>query len=203
LVLGFVTAVNASCRGLVAAGAALFPSYYLVSGSETPLAPPGAREASLAKLPQIYEEEKVRASSCVHIGYPDFAGWASQMVERAHTCRLWELEDGASALVEEHPAADRVLYLGGTDRIAGLLRGAQDRKRAFFLFTMDEAIRREAVGLGLTQQNGFLAALVANPILLTRALGTTDAWTGDSGRTAESKDLGLLRRWLVHGGDRM
>lgn len=127
MMLGFVTAVNASRRALVTLGAGEIPTYYCrLKG--TPTAP--LPEVAQPSIRFVYSEDE----------------WESQFVARpGGTERL--TGDGWSALIERAGTTDRILHLDGR-RDAAIAQLAS-RGRELFLF----ATARPA-GLDVTE--GFL-----------------------------------------------
>lgn len=192
--LGFVTADNATGRGLRRRGALAVPAWYLV-GTVSP-------QASVADLPRA---RPLRASTrwrararaglpalrdAATFHYPDDQAWRSQMVERPHAVRSLGIGRAGRAIVER---------VGDTDRLQWLDVGAEERARAigslavhaceqgqkFFMYSS----RPQDVGiarlLGLEVREGYMMALATSE----RHAHTVRSW-------------GALA-WHLQSGDRL
>jgi hypothetical protein len=213
LLLAYVTERNASFRRLSAAGAALFPTYYCVSGASTP--PPQARlgishvEDVPAARESIYTLLEESRQGYTHFDY-SLAEWTSQFVDRPADTEIVTLEGAAWCVLERAGDTDRVLVLVMNDGVslgdclATLVRRSIDRGRNLFLFCTEPAWHAECTRLGLTIIPGYLTALGAGDPLPPRG----PAVAGSVPETDLVPPAGPSLpeppgRWSIQSGDRM
>jgi len=193
-VLGFVTADNATGRGLRRLGATVVPSAYIASHG-------AARVPGIALLrlygATVTDGWPARAgarsrSTPVEGGfhYPDVSGWRSQMVDRAHPVQSLRVGTTCRALIECVGDTDRLQWLDGDPRervaaIRAIAAHAQRRKRHFFMYSTRPGDAEAARRLGLVARPGYMMALA----LETRHEPTVRGWAA--------------LPWHVQSGDRM
>jgi hypothetical protein len=215
LLLAFVTRDNPSCRRLLAAGGAGFPSAYLASTDETPLPPPALDPRPVADpetvARELFEARKQEQAGFSHFDYPAVEIWASQFLNRPGVIEMLSFGGQAWAIVERAPSTDRV-HLIAVDRssglthslcLAALLRGALDRGRRLFLFTTLPALAEVGRGLGLAAKPGLLTALIASTPPLREALGAPAEEPEGSADLSRGGSGWYLGEWDLQGGDRM
>jgi GNAT superfamily N-acetyltransferase len=192
--LGFVTADNATGRGLARLGAAAIPSAYLVSRDRA-----GPAGGGLLKLrdAKVTDDWPVRAAAraraagapaCFH--YPETNAWASQLLDRPHGVECLRVGASCRAVIEPVGDTDRLQWLDGDERertaaVRALAARAQARRRKFFMYSTCPHEAAAARRLGLAARCGYLMALA---VQAGRA-GTVRDWPGMS--------------WRVQSGDRM
>lgn len=193
LLLAYVTAANASFRRLEAAGAALVPTHYCVSGPETPVPRGELRVSPVADLAATCEKihhmlaESRSGRAHFHYTIPE---WTSQFVDRPTATEVLAVGDAAWCVVEKAGDTDRLLALvmreGAplAECLGSLLRRAQERGRKLFHFCTSAEWHDESVRLGLTIIPGYLTIL-----------GTGDG-SGPAG-------MAPAAGWSIQSGDRM
>jgi hypothetical protein len=214
LLLAFVTHDNPSCRQLQRAGAALFPTSYLIADPET-----APKENSAEELLADTDGEQLKADvqywaaerkgQC-SFKYSSFEAWSGQFVVRP-----WEtivIRDGAGsfAILEKHAETDRINALWGAskEREHALLNSLRTRAsiegRKLFSFSMDAkfaAFWREA---GLAEKPGSLTAIIADARQVGDALRVaTSEMSIDNQLLADRSCPLYLGSWSLQSGDRM
>ena len=192
--LGFVTADNATGRGLRRLGATAVPSAYIASHGVS--RPPGTvtlrlRRAKAADGWPAHANARL-SSPPLQAGfhYPDVSAWRSQMVDRPHPVQSLRVGTTCRALIECVGDTDRLQWLDGDQReraaaIRAIAAHAHRRKRHFFMYSTrpeDAAVARR---LGLVARPGYMMALAPE----TRHEPTVRAWATMS--------------WHVQSGDRI
>ncbi len=192
--LGFVTAENATGRGLARLGAAAIPSAYLVSRPRAALAQAGVLQLRDAKPTDDWPvQAAARAGAAPVPGgfhYPDAGAWRSQMVDRPHGVQALRVGAGCRAVIERVGDTDRLQWLDGAGRerlpvIRALVARACRGGRKFFMYSTCAHEAAAARRLGLTAHPGYLMALA----LQSGGASTVRDWPGMS--------------WQVQSGDRM
>jgi hypothetical protein len=167
--LGFVTADNATGRGLQRLGAAAIPSAYLVSRDRTPPREAGSLQVRDA---EVADDWPVRAAArlcaeAAHAGfhYPDANAWRSQMVDRPHGVQSLRIGASCRAVIETVGDTDRLQWLDGDPRerlaaIRAIAARARCRRRKFFMYsTCPQEAAAAARRLGLAAHPGYMMAL--------------------------------------------
>lgn len=192
--LGFVTADNATGRGLRRLGAEAIPSTYIVSRDRAPSPGAGALRLRDAK---VSDDWPARAGARGHqatptagFHYPDAAAWRSQMVDRPHGVEPVRIGATCRALIESVGDTDRLQWLDGDARerlaaIRALAVRARCRKRQFFMYSTCPHEAAAARRLGLAAHPGYLMALALQGGHRSNVRG----WAGFP--------------WRVQSGDRM
>jgi GNAT superfamily N-acetyltransferase len=193
-VLGFVTADNATGRGLQRVGAAAIPSAYLVSRERAAGARPGVlrvRDAPVADdWPERAAGRLCAATASAAFHYPDASAWRAQIVDRPHGVQTLRVGASCRAVIEGVGDTDRLQWLDGDARerlpaIRTLVERARCRKRKFFMYSTSPHEVAAARRLGLAAHPGYMMVL---PLPASRTLSARD-WAGMS--------------WRVQSGDRM
>jgi hypothetical protein len=191
-VLGFVTADNATGRGLRRLGATAVPSAYIASPGVARV--PGSMTLRLcsANGADGWHAGARLSSPPLQAGfhYPDVSAWRSQMVHRPHPVQSLRVGSTCRALIEGVGDTDRLQWLDGDPRervaaIRAIAGYAQRRKRHFFMYSTcpdDAAVARR---LGLVATPGYMMALAPE----VRHEPTVRGWAAMS--------------WHVQSGDRM
>ena len=192
--LGFVTADNATGRGLRRLGATAVPSVYIASHGVS--RPPGTATLRLCSA-NVADGWPERASARLRsppleagFHYPDVSDWRAQMVDRPHPVQSLRVGTTCRALIECVGDIDRLQWLDGDPRehvaaIRAIAAHAQRGKRHFFMYStrpVDAAVARR---LGLSATPGYMMALAPE----TRHQPTVRGWAAMS--------------WHVQSGDRM
>jgi hypothetical protein len=192
--LGFVTADNATGRGLQRLGAAAIPSAYIVSRDRAPL--PGAgilqlRDAKVADDWPERAEARLRAAAApAGFHYPDASAWRSQMVDRPHGVQTLRIGATCRAVIEGVGDTDRLQWLDGDTRerlaaIRAVVALARCRRRKFFMYSTCPHEAAAARRLGLAAHPGYMMALALQ-----------------SGHASPVRDWASMP-WRVQSGDRM
>ena len=191
--LGFVTADNATGRGLQRLGAAAIPSAYLVSRDGAPLPEAGIlqlRDAKVADGWPVRAAARRRAEAAwAGFQYPDAGAWRSQMVDRPHGVQPVRVGSTCRALIESVGDTDRLQWLDGDPRerlaaIRAIAVRARRRGRKFFMYSTCRHEAAAARRLGLATHPGYMMALA-----LQRGHPGVSDWPEMS--------------WVVQSGDRM
>lgn len=192
--LGFVTADNATGRGLVRLGATAIASAYLVSRDRAPF-PAAAtlqlRDAKAAADWPVRAEARLGAPAApAGFYYPDAVAWRSQIVARPHHVESVRIGATCRAVIETVGDTDRLQWLDGDARervaaVRAIATRAQCRGRRFFMYSTCPHEAAAARRLGLAMHRGYMLALA----LRSRHASTVRDWGGMS--------------WRVQSGDRM
>jgi hypothetical protein len=192
--LGFVTADNATGRGLRRLGAAAIPSTYLVSRDHAPLREAGSLQLRDAK---VADDWPVRAAARLRteapqagFQYSDASAWRSQMVDRPHGVQPLRVGSTCRALIESVGDTDRLQWLDGDPRerpaaIRAIVARAKRRGRKFFMYSTCRHEAAAARRLGLAAHPGYMMVLA----LQAGHPSIVRDWPGMS--------------WVVQSGDRM
>jgi GNAT superfamily N-acetyltransferase len=192
--LGFVTADNATGRGLRRLGAAAIPSAYIVSREH-----PRVTEAGFLQLraTRVADDWPARAAARARppaapagFHYPDASAWRSQMVARPHGVQCLRIGATCRAVIEGVGDTDRLQWLDGDARerlaaIRAIVARARCRRRKFFMYSTCPYEATAARRLGLAAHPGYMMVLA---LAAGHACGARD-WAGMS--------------WQVQSGDRM
>jgi len=192
--LGFVTADNATGRGLLRLGATAVPSAYITS--EGGLNVSRTRVLRLCAAPALDSwPERARARLRGLPGeagfhYPDASAWRSQMLERPHSVQALCVGRSGRALVEQVGDTDRLQWLDATPRerltaIRTLAGHAQRRRQKFFMYSTRPEDAAAAGRIGLSVRAGFMMALAPE----SRHESTVRGWA--------------TLPWHVQSGDRL
>jgi len=192
--LGFVTADNATGRGLRRLGATAVPSAYIVSPGIARFHENGLLRVCGAKVTPGWSESVGmrlrRAPLQASFHYPAPGDWRAQMVDRP--CPVLALRVGTTcrALVECVGDTDRLQWLDGDARervaaIRAIAVHAQRRRQRFFMYSTRPDEFAAARRLGLCVRPGFMMALAP----AGRHEPTVHAWAALS--------------WHVQSGDRL
>jgi hypothetical protein len=192
--LGFVTADNATGRGLQRLGAAAIPSTYLVSRDRPRF--PGAgilrlRDAKVADDWSVRAEARLRPEAApAGFHYPDASAWRSQMVERPHDVQSLRIGATCRAVIEGVGDTDRLQWLDGDGRerlaaIRAIVARALCRGRKFFMYSTCPHEAAAARRLGLAAHRGYMMALALQ-----------------AGHDSSVRDWPRMS-WVVQSGDRM
>ena len=192
--LGFVTADNATGRGLVRLGATAITSAYLVSREPVRCAQAGflrLREARVSDdWPSRAAARSLAAAAPATFHYPDADAWASQMVERPHRVESVRVGDTCRAVIERVGDTDRLQWLDGEEReraaaIRALVARCAGPRRKFFMYSTCPHETAAAGRCGLAARPGYFMALATGAAEAAIVRG----WAGMS--------------WRVQSGDRM
>ncbi len=166
--LGFVTADNATGRGLLRLGATAVPSAYISSAgmlSASRTSTLGLCAAPVSDTWPARAGARLRSlSGEAGFHYPDARSWRSQMVERPHSIQSLRVGGTCRALLEPVGDTDRLQWLDATARervaaIRTLATYAQRRRQKFFMYSTRPDDAAAASGLGLSVRPGFMMAL--------------------------------------------
>lgn len=192
--LGFVTADNATGRGLRRLGAAAVPSAYLVSRDRAPFTEAGVlqlREAKVADDWPARAEARLRTEAApAGFHYPDARAWRSQMVDRPHGVQTLRIGASCRAVIERVGDTDRLQWLDGDvrERLAALraiVARARCGRRKFFMYSTCPHEAAAARRLGLAAHPGYMMALALQ-----------------AGHASTVRDWASMS-WRVQSGDRM
>ncbi|TLY82411.1 MAG: GNAT family N-acetyltransferase [Gammaproteobacteria bacterium] len=192
--LGFVTADNATGRGLLRLGAVGVASAYIAS--------PGVARTHAGATLRLWgamttDRWPARASARLAspplqagFHYPDFSAWASQMLDRPHHVQPLRVGTTCRALVESVEETDRLQWLDGDPReraaaIRALAAHAHHRRRQFFMYSTRCEDLATAHRLGLLARPGCMMMVAPE----ARHEATVRNWAALS--------------WDVQSGDRM
>lgn len=192
--LGFVTADNATGRGLRRLGATEIASAYIASRGG--LGAPGIPTLRVRRA-AVTERWPARAAARLSgpppravFHYPDTSAWASQMVDRPHAVESLRVGATCRALIESVGRTDRLQWLDSDPRerlaaIRAIAAHAQHHQRLFFMYSTRRDDAEAARRLGLLTRPGYMMALAPE----ARHEPTVRSW-------------GALA-WDVQSGDRM
>jgi hypothetical protein len=192
--LGFVTADNATGRGLRRLGATAVPSAYIVSPGIARLHENGLLRVCGAKVTRRWSEGAGtrwrRAPLQASFHYPAASEWRAQMVERPHPVLALRVGATCRALVECVGDTDRLQWLDceARERVAAIraiAAHAQRRRRRFFMYSTCPDEVAAAQRLGLCVRPGFMMALAPT----SRQESTVHGWAA--------------LPWHVQSGDRL
>jgi len=215
LLLAFVTLENPSCRQLVKAGSAQFPSSYVFSTRGSPPHLPAAPLTSLGKHESVVAEITHRLRTMGR-GYARFTYASSQEIAAQFIDRPCDTEilgdgHGGLGIVERGQQTD-ILQLCLTDNddesdvrrcLAAFHNNAFLSQRSLFLFSTRDAVTRVATEIGLNAKPGCVTALIADQDRLRDALGIQEtAPLEDSPSLARPGSPWFLGSWHVQTGDR-
>lgn len=215
LLLAFVKADNPSCRRLRSAGAALFPTWYLNSTSETQNLAPASAAARISQSDQILKamiqrRGELTRDSC-HFTYPSVEDFRAQFLERpSGSINTFRDDLGNLAVIESAGEVDNMqLFLpvgGGQAFLEGLrtfVASAVNRHRRFFFFSTNPAAAELAEPLGLSCKPGYVAAVVTNSLHLRDALPEgKGADLEEAALLAKPESPWFLGQWQIAGADR-
>jgi hypothetical protein len=193
-VLGFVTADNATGRGLRRLGATAIPSAYIASHGCARV--PGTVTLRLcsahatAGWPAHASARLLNPPAQAGFHYPEASAWASQMVDRPDPVESLRVGTSCRALIERVGDTDRLQWLDGAPRervaaIRAIAAHAHRRKRHFFMYSTHPGDAAAARRLGLLARPGYMMALAPE----TRHEPTVRGWATMS--------------WHVQSGDRL
>ena len=192
--LGFVTADNATGRGLRRLGAAAIPSAYIVSRDRAPVPHAGILQLRDA---QVADDWPARAESRPHAAaapagfhYPDAGAWRSQFVDRPHGVQTLRIGATCRAVIEGVDGTDRLQWLDGDVRervaaIRAILARARRHRRELFMYSTCPHEAAAARRLGLAAHPGYMMALAL-----------------PAGHATSVRDWASMS-WRVQSGDRM
>lgn len=192
--LGFVTADNATGRGLLRLGATAIPSVYLVSRGHARSSQAGLLRLRGVKVADDWParaEARARAPAApASFHYPDSLAWLSQMVQRPNAVESLRIGATCRAVIERVDDTDRLQWLDGDEReraaaIRALVARARSRGRRFFMYSTCPHEAAAALRLGLSARPGYMMALAVSQ---GQANSVRD-WAGMA--------------WRVQSGDRM
>lgn len=216
ILLAFVTEENPSCRQLQKAGAALFPTSYLITDTiprmddvedaSRELTPEGAGDTFRDSLPSWAAQRKKRCT----FSYSSFEAWSRQFVERPWETQVMRDGTGSFAVLEKHATTDRInaVWDSSEERtgmlLNGLLAGAASEGRKLFAFSTDAGFSARCMKMGFAERPGFLTAMVTDCQRLARALELPPPTGEFSSRLlAEPSSPWFLGGWDLQSGDRM
>lgn len=213
LLLAFVTEENPSCRQLLKAGAAPFPTWYLLAGpaiqeGEASVAPGLviAGEAELADLVPLWAE--ARAGKC-RFSYSCFEDWKRQFVDRPGRIDTVRNTSGSFAILERTPTTNKILAWWALSQASELqlfreLRAdAQTSGRKLFSFSTDAEFTTQCEGIGFKRIPGYLALMVVDWERLGEALQTTASPTTSNHALLDPLSHWFTGQWDLQSGDRM
>src|SRR5579859_1074975 len=181
--LGFVTAENASRRGLARLGGVAVPASYLVSGDRfAEAATLRIRRARVADdWPERAAARLQAAPARARFDYPDVGAWRSQMVDRPHATQAVRIGATCRALIEAVGDTDRLQWLDGEprERVAAIRAVAARAARAgrkFFMYSTCPQEVAAACRIGLTVRPGYMMAVAVREIHASSVC----AWPGMS-----------------------
>jgi hypothetical protein len=192
--LGFVTANNATGRGLLRLGATAIPSVYIVSRRVPRLSRITPLRTCTATVTEGWPARAVSRSYAPDLvagfHYPDARAWWSQMVDRPHAVQCLRVGATCRAIVERVGDTDRLQWLDGDERervgaIGTIATRAQCAKRRFFMYSTRPGDTAATCRLGLMARPGFMMALAAD----VRHESTVRGWAA--------------LPWHVQSGDRL
>ena len=166
--LGFVTADNATGRGLRRLGATEIASAYIASRGGLGVAGTPTlrvrRAAVTGRWPVRAGARLGGSPPRTVFHYPDMSAWASQMVERPHPVQSLRVGATCRALIESVGRTDRLQWLDGDPRervaaIRAIAAHAQRHRRLFFMYSTRGDDAEAARRLGLVTRPGYLMAL--------------------------------------------
>jgi Acetyltransferase (GNAT) domain len=203
LLLGFVRAENASCRGLLSAGADLTPTFYC--RSEDAVAPASADIREPAREWSVDAFQGDRGETRFLYSAEE---WAAQFVNRPGTVSVLEGPGRWIAVVERTDTFDRVHALAAAPAewaggIEALTARAAAAGRRLFLFTTSPAeadvLRRKRFAI----VDGFLGVLAADAAALEHAFGVPCPKSDLRAPFSDPRSPWHLGRWALQSGDRM
>jgi hypothetical protein len=166
--LGFVTADNATGRGLLRLGATAVPSAYITSAGTLSVSRTSALRLCAAPISDSWPARAGvrlrRAPGEAGFHYPDVRAWRSQMVDRPHSVQSLCVGSGCRALVERVGDTDRLQWLDASPRervaaIRALATHARRHQQKFFMYSTRPDDAAAASRLGLSVRPGFMMAL--------------------------------------------
>jgi hypothetical protein len=216
ILLAFVTEENPSCRQLQKAGAALFPTSYLIADDE-----PGSYrdETSEERLIPNAPDDELRTSfqhwttgrngKCT-FAYSSFDAWNRQFVLRPWETHVLQDTTGSFAVLEKHATTDRINASWGSSRererrfLSNLRARALTEGRKVFVFSTDFDFSASCKEAGFLERPGFLTAIVTDLQRLGHALEVaTLSESFENQLLADASSRWFLGGWNLQSGDRM
>lgn len=162
LLVGFVTADNASNRGMAKAGAVNVPAWYVTQGARERGAAAAVRPAPADAVERLRARRP--APGAVRFEYERVEDWRAQFLERLHPTEVLAVGDAALAVVERVDATDRLQLLAaeGEERpgaLAALAARARRQGRRFFTYSTRPETAAEAARHGLAVKPGCVTVL--------------------------------------------
>jgi GNAT superfamily N-acetyltransferase len=192
--LGFVTADNATGRGLRRLGAAGIPSAYIVSRDRAHIPRTGMLELRATRVaddwPARAEARACARAASATFHYPDPSTWRSQMVDRPHGVQCLRIGATCRAVIEDVGDTDRLQWLDGDERerlaaVRAIVARARRHRRKFFMYSTCLYEAAAARRLGLAARPGYLMVLAL-----------------PAGHASSARDWASMS-WHVQSGDRM
>lgn len=213
ILLAFVTHDNPSCRQLQKAGAALFPTSYLIADPQA-VSEEASAESLLAEVEGDLKVDMQhwageRRSRC-SFKYSSFDAWNGQFVNRPWETTVVRDKTGSFAVIEKHADTDRInaLYAISKERerafLNDLRRQASSEGRKLFAFSMDAKFIAHCKKMGLAEKPGFLTAMITDPQKFGKALEIDAPRASfDNQSLASASSPWFLGSWSLQSGDRM
>jgi hypothetical protein len=215
LLLAFVTEDNPSYRQLQKAGSAIFPTWYLIAGTDgstqNEKLPAGRglvtlSEAEFADAVPCWAEE--REGKC-RFSYSSFVDWKSQFVDRPARIEAVRCEAGSFAIVERHSTTDRIhaWWAPSQTSVLELFRelraNAQMTGRKLFSFSTDPVFTAQCEAMGFRRKQGYLTAIVTDWEQLGQALQIIASPVPTNHALLDPASHWFIGQWDLQAGDRM
>lgn len=213
LLLAFVTEDNPSRRQLEKAGAALFPTSYLIADAQPPSAQDNHALSPLKEFPpelfQHWTRQREGKGKC-HFAYASFEGWKGQFIDRPLKPECVQIAPGSFAVLEKHLSTTRINAFATTPShdeqflLHALQAQAAVEGRKLFTLSTDPAFSAVCKQNGFAEKPGFLTAIVTHWTMLGKALGVpSEPSTAKNGWLTEPSSPWFLGPWDLQTGDRM
>jgi hypothetical protein len=211
LLLAFVTEDNPSCRQLLKAGAATFPTLYLFTDLDgsTQKAEPGLAVTGEDDLRgAVAHWTKFREGKC-RFSYSNLGDWKGQFLERQGHVDVVRDTSGAFAILERTSTTDRIQAWWAPTQASALqlfqsLRGhALSNGRKLFSFSTDAAFTAQSEAMGFKRKPGYLTVMVTDWERLGQALHIAAPPAPANDALLDPDSPWFAGTWDLQSGDRM
>jgi GNAT superfamily N-acetyltransferase len=209
LLLAFVTEDNPSCRQLLKAGAASFPTSYL-SWRPGAASPAGHHDLRpVANIPQhLFQRWLQTKTGFAHFEYPSLEAWCSQITRRPTNIMSLQRADDFAVMEEKGDTYRLLAYLESEtekpiDFVARLRNYAAQNSKGLFIFSSEPEFSQSAIEDGFVHRPGFITAHVADWRRLADALRHTAHEGASHTALADHTSPWFLGHWRLQSGDRM
>ena len=211
LLLAFVTEDNPSCRQLLKAGAATFPTSYLFTDLDTSpqVSEPGltiAGEDDLQDAVALWIKSRER--KC-RFAYSSLNDWKGQFLQRPGTVDAVRDVSGAFAILERTSTTDRIQAWWAPTQASALqlfqnLRDqAWSNDRKLFSFSTEAKFTAQCEAMGFRKKPGYLTVMLADRERLGNALQISAQLAPANDAFLDEASPWFLGEWNIQSGDRM
>lgn len=214
LLLAFVTEENPSCRQLLKAGAASFPTWYLFGPEESEktmdsVKKPDLRTANETELASVVSLWARQREDKCRLHYLTIEDWKSQFLNRPGQIETVCDESGSFAVIERQSTTDRIHAWWASPQASALLFlqklavYARMNNRKLFTFSTDARLAAQCLDAGFQGKPGRLTAMVTDWERLGQALQASALPVGGNHALLNPEGPWFVSKWALQSGDRM